>query len=196
MQSNDDRRIRRTRRALTAALIELASQRPYETITIRDITDQADIGYATFFRHYESKDDLMLDIFSNIARELEAMGGQHSREYFEQEGALIFAHVQTNETLYRGILESLVFRRKLIKLFADHTARHIAMHQPSFANPAVPLDIAVSHMASSFVGLIEWWLEHKLRMPIEQIAQIYNRLIIQGTMYAVLSANPAAWPTK
>ncbi len=33
-----------------------------------------------------------------------------------------------------------------------------------------------------------------MQMPIEQIAQIYNRLIIQGTMYAVLSEHPAAWP--
>ncbi len=196
MQDIDDRRVRRTRRALTAALVELASQRPYESITIRDITDQADIGYATFFRHYESKDDLMLDVFLNIARELEAMGGQHSQDYFEQEGTVIFAHVQANEALYRGILESLVFRRKLIKLFAEHTARHIALHQPSFENPAVPLEIAVNHMALSFVGLIEWWLDRKMPMSIEQIAQIYNRLIIQGTMYAVLSENPAAWPAR
>lgn len=46
---NDDRRIRRTRRALANALIELATNRPYKSITIRDITDKADIGYATFF---------------------------------------------------------------------------------------------------------------------------------------------------
>ena len=47
-----DRRVRRTRRALAEALVALASTRPYETITIRDITDRADIGSATVFRHY------------------------------------------------------------------------------------------------------------------------------------------------
>ncbi|NCF69861.1 MAG: TetR/AcrR family transcriptional regulator, partial [Chloroflexi bacterium] len=45
-----DRRIRRTRRLLEAALLDLVDEQPYPSITIRDITDRADIGYATFFR--------------------------------------------------------------------------------------------------------------------------------------------------
>ncbi|NJO83194.1 MAG: helix-turn-helix transcriptional regulator [Blastochloris sp.] len=70
-----DRRITRTRRLLSQALVELVNQQRYENITIRDITDRADIGYATFFRHYESKDALMLDVVTNIVSELEFLSG-------------------------------------------------------------------------------------------------------------------------
>ena len=42
--NTDDRRVMRTRRLLKQALIELTNEKSYEEITIRDITDQADIG--------------------------------------------------------------------------------------------------------------------------------------------------------
>ena len=187
-----DRRIRRTRRALTAALIELASHRPYESITIQDITDQADVGYATFFRHYGSKDDLMLDIFQNIASDLETLAGRHSTTFFEQEGRLIFAHVQANESLYRCVLDSLVFQRKFKALFVEHTRQHITRHMSNIPAPAVPLEIAVNHMATAFISLIEWWLAHEKQPPVDQMAQIYDRLIIQATMFALLGGDTAA----
>ncbi len=186
----EDRRIRRTRRALADALMQLAAGRPYESITIRDITDQADVGYATFFRHYGSKDDLMLDIFQSVAHTLESMAGGHGGDFFEKEGLLIFTHVRDNAALYRSILDSLVFRRKLKILFAGHIGRRIAVHTTSPPAPGVFLEVVVNHMAVSLVGLIEWWLENDLQPPVEQTAQIYDRLIIRATWHAMLAEKP------
>ena len=50
MYDDPDRRIRRSKRALAAALVELTAERPFNSITVRDITDRADVGYATFYR--------------------------------------------------------------------------------------------------------------------------------------------------
>jgi AcrR family transcriptional regulator len=46
-----DRRVKRTQSALAKALIALTLEKGYDAVTIRDITERADIGYATFFRH-------------------------------------------------------------------------------------------------------------------------------------------------
>ena len=73
--NDEDRRVTRTRRLLKQALVDLTSEQTFETITLRDITDRADIGYATFFRHYDGKDELMLEIFTGIIEELESQGG-------------------------------------------------------------------------------------------------------------------------
>lgn len=186
----DDRRIRRTRRALAGALMELAAAFPYETITIRDIADRADIGYATFFRHYDSKDDLMLDIFQTIAADLEAVAGEHGASFFEQEGLLIFAHVQANESLYRGILDSLVFTRKLRRLFADLVERHVREHMPDPGEHQILMSAAVHHMVAALIGMIEWWLEGDRAVPLEHMAELYDRLIIRATWHALL-ANPS-----
>ncbi|MEJ2305235.1 MAG: TetR/AcrR family transcriptional regulator [Anaerolineales bacterium] len=106
MDNTLDRRVRRTRRDLTAALIRLTSERPYATIQVRDITDEADVGYATFYRHYQSKDDLMLAVFDKITGELETSAVEKGGEYFVQEGQLLFGHVQKYRGLYRSILQS------------------------------------------------------------------------------------------
>jgi AcrR family transcriptional regulator len=192
--ADDDRRIRRTRRALADALMDLASRQPYETITIREIAERADVGYATFFRHYGSRDDLMLDIFQIVGRDLEALAGRHGEEHFANEGLLIFTHVAEHAALYRSILDSLVFTRKLRKLFAEHTQRHMAQHSLPDAHSVVPLEIAVNHSATGLVNLIEWWLDHDLCPPVEQMAEIYNRLIIEATWNALAAGELSGGP--
>ncbi len=41
------------------ALLELLERQPLEAITIREITDAAGVGYATFYRHYATKAALL-----------------------------------------------------------------------------------------------------------------------------------------
>ena len=50
-----DRRVRRTRRLLAEALVALIIEKEYETISITDITERADLNRATFYLHYGSK---------------------------------------------------------------------------------------------------------------------------------------------
>ncbi len=190
----DDRRVLRTRRLLKKALIELTDDKEYEEITIRDITDHADIGYATFFRHYDGKDDLMLEIFTETIDEIESLLVSHGDRYFEQEGYLLFEHVSENQALYRSILDSQNFTRK----FRDHTKKmvqlHIEGHIEHVASPSFPVEIAAQHMVSSLIGLIDWWLANDLVFPIERMAMIYERLIIQGTWHAMDAENSLKLP--
>ena len=185
-----DRRVRRTRRALAEALVALTSQGPYEAITIRDITDRADVGYATFFRHYGSKDDLLLELFQDVTQALEALAREHGVAFFQTEGQLIFAHVRDHQALYRSLLDSPVFARKLKKLLAEHIRRQVARHRQRRAKASQLEEIAVNHMVAALVGLIEWWLGHNLEPPAEQMGQIYERLIIQATWQALLDGPP------
>ena len=184
-----DRRVLRTRRLLKQALVDLTAEKTYEEITIRDITDQADIGYATFFRHYDGRDDLMLEIFTETIDEIESLPADHGDRYFEQEGYLLFEHVSENQSLYRSILESQNFTRK----FREHTKKmvqvHVQGHIDRVSSPAFPVEIAAHHMVSSLIGLIEWWLVNDLPYPVERMAMIYERLIIQATWHALDADN-------
>jgi AcrR family transcriptional regulator len=194
MHDDQDRRIRRTRRALAAALISLTSERPYHSIQVRDITDQADIGYATFYRHYDSKDDLMLAVFAEVTAELETSASAPGGEYFEQEGRLIFGHVQKYQGLYRSILHSQNFVDKLKHLLAQRVEDHLQRHTPELDEVAFPIEVAANHMVAGLIGLIEWWLEKDMSLPVEEMARIYERLIVQATWYALLARNRLSLP--
>jgi AcrR family transcriptional regulator len=194
MYDDLDRRIRRTRRTLAAALISLTSERPYHSIGVRDITDQADVGYATFYRHYENKDDLMLAVFAEVTAELEASAGELGGEYFEQEGRLIFEHVQKYKGLYRSILQNRNFVDKLKKLLARQVKDQIQRHALEAVDLAFPIELAANHMVAGLMGLIEWWLEKDMPLPVEEMARIYERLVVQATWYALPVENKLSLP--
>ncbi|MER2115129.1 MAG: TetR family transcriptional regulator, partial [Solibacillus isronensis] len=48
-----DPRIRRTRKLIMDAFIELSSQKEFKDITVKDITAEAMINRATFYYHFE-----------------------------------------------------------------------------------------------------------------------------------------------
>lgn len=57
-----DRRVRKSRQALCSALQKLLLEKPFEQITLQEITHRADLAYTTFFRNYADKDALLGDL--------------------------------------------------------------------------------------------------------------------------------------
>jgi len=58
-QKKLDRRVQATREGLLDALFALMAERGYERLTIQNLLDRADVGRATFYAHFESKDELL-----------------------------------------------------------------------------------------------------------------------------------------
>jgi AcrR family transcriptional regulator len=61
-----DRRVKRTRELLQRSLIELISERDYDSITVQNIVDRANLARTTFYMHYTSKEDLFLSCHETI----------------------------------------------------------------------------------------------------------------------------------
>jgi AcrR family transcriptional regulator len=54
-----DLRVRRTRKLLKSALIELTIEKGFAAVTVQDIADRAMVNRATFYRHCLDKYDLL-----------------------------------------------------------------------------------------------------------------------------------------
>ncbi len=173
-----DRRVRRTQRLLAKALIALTLEKGYEAVTIRDITERADIGYATFFRHYHDKDELLQDVLDVVLAELiELLCPAKSATDPAAIGVLLFRHVQEQSEVVRVLLGSHTLLPRLIEvatqnIVSDHTPR---------PGSVVPLEIAAYHMVTSTISLIQWWLEHEMPYSPEQMGTIYHELIARPT---------------
>src|SRR6185437_10791283 len=102
-----DRRVKRTQKALARALISLTLEKGYDAITIRDITELAEVGYATFFRHYHDKDALLKDasdvVLDELTDLLQAPANDANQEAI---GTLIFRYVQEHNEVVLVILSS------------------------------------------------------------------------------------------
>ena len=177
MKTTDKRTIR-TRKKLQQALIELLMEQDYESLSIRDITRRAGVGYATFFRHYASKDDLLADAFQDSVAQLEgllqAMGTSGSPA---EEGRVIFEHVAANSELY------LVFLRgEGTQGLVDETLREgvkeLVMTYAQYT-PSIPAAILANHVIASTIALVKWWLHNHMPLSPERMGEIYARMILE-----------------
>ena len=173
-----DRRIARTRRALGNAIIELALESGYDKISIRSLTERADIGYATFYRHYKSKDQLLTSylgaILQEVANELEpALSSyEHSVEAFRILAKYKSA-IQIGLSLPRDHPAMKPLWRKVFVMVTDlYVARDEAV---------IPLRVSVNHIIGSIAEMIRWWLTEGQDYSPEQMATMQNELIIIGT---------------
>lgn len=179
-----DRRIIRTHKLLGQALIDLAIEKGYDQITIQDITDQADIGYRTFFRHFNTIDDLLLSIVENIFVEVERLLGMPTLDELHQSlaardatrGRVLFQYVKENEKIFRVLLlerGSSYFVKPLIKFGKDQVKTTFANENPD----PLQLDLASHLMITSTFALIRWWLENDMPYTPDEMGEIVFDMI-------------------
>ena len=187
-----DRRVKRTQYRLAEALIALTLEKGYEAVTIRDLTDRAALGYATFFRHYRAKDDLLQDVLDVVLDELTTLLAPVQADADPVAvGVLLFRYVQGHSAVVRVLLGSPSVLQRLVAVVS---AQIVHDHAPRPGSP-VPLAVAAHHFVSATIALVAWWLAQQMADPPEQMGEIYAALIAQPTSALAFAApDPAAAP--
>ena len=187
-----DRRVRRTHKALGDALIALALEKDYDVITIQEITERADIGYRTFFRHYADKDELLKDVLRHVRMEMRALMSPSSFRLFMDpniqasdlpDGKILFQHVQENSDLYRVLLFS---DRGLVQPLKAFAIQEFMANYGTSIVTDIPTEIIANHMVSSMITLLRWWLQNDMCHTPEEMGEYATRLIIQPVRELIL----------
>lgn len=170
-----DKRVKRTQRLLAEALISLTLEKGYDAVLIRDITERADIAYATFFRHYDDKDALLDEVVDVILDDMSQLLQPRPKEAEHQVavGIRIFNYVREHNELCRVLLGSRG-KARLIEMLQS-TKQDIPLLN---AGSQIPPEIANYHFMSAGIELIQWWLDHGMPYPTEQMGQIFATLIL------------------
>lgn len=172
-----DRRVRRTQKLLAKALIALTLEKGYDAITIRDITDQAEVGYATFFRHYHDKDALLKDVVDVVLDDLTGLlQSPMSDTNHEMTGTLIFRYVREHSEVVHVLLSSRG-SAALVKKIVEAGTQSVFNQNAPIAESAVPPEIAAYHLVTSTISLIQWWVQREMLYPPERMGIIYEKLI-------------------
>ena len=180
-----DRRIKRTQKLLQDALISLTLEKGYDGVTIREITDRADVGYTTFFRHYPDKEALLADVLNQMKEEFQ-LGITPDLIVSEPEkmGTLLFEYVAKYRDLCRVLLDStntMALLRPLQEMGLQEAER---MFGPT-GEIQIMVDLAVDHFMTSIVMMIRWWLDHGMPYTPEKMGQILAKMIIRPVIQAV-----------
>jgi len=156
-------------------------------VNIRDITERAQVGYATFFRHYRDKDQLLHDLLEGVLEELMTLLEPLSAAADpDRTGTLVFRHAQEHSDLYRVLLGGQ-HALELLPRALEVGIQGVTATFQERPDGCIPLEVAAHHIIRSFMALIEWWLAHDTPYPPETMGRIFRQLIMQPTREAALA---------
>ena len=182
-----DRRQRKTREAIFKAFTELLSKKDFNQITVSEIIDGADVGRATFYSHFETKDFLLKEfcheLFCHIFDTENGEGREH-RHIFSCDGSAsvflhLFQHLQKNDN---NILELLSSQNNelFLKYFRTNLEELVESHTDVFEMPKnenLPKRFWKNHIVSTFVETIRWWIDSGMKESPEVITEYFFAVI-------------------
>ena len=176
----EDARILRSREALRAALLGLIERRPLDAITIRDITDAAGVGYATFYRHFTTKAALLDDVAAAQIRRLIGLSMPQQGGMIDSLASClaIIRYVDGQRSLWRALLTGgavATIREEIIQISREVA---VGFRRP---NQSIPDDLAFRFVASAMVETLAWWLEQGDE-SVENGARMLDRLVISPVL--------------
>lgn len=200
-KNKTDRRIQRTRQALRKALMELIGEKGYDTISVEEITQRANLGRATFYLHYKDKEDLLVDEFSELANERahtlsEIPFSAWLPDYENQEHTIenrptepflmVFQHVANHADIYRILLQNeksdriLERIRKIVAQSITEFMQKKIENDPIPILFEVPIELLAAYFSGALLSCVDWWLEQGASYSPEEMTRMFQRLFFPG----------------
>jgi len=178
--SDDDRRVRRTRSALHAALLGLLAERSYTEITVSEVIERADVGRSTFYAHYRDKDDLFADAIDVLRTDLMSVDAHPGP------GRLSFSlpfleHLDVNRAIARTTLSSSAdspMMRDIERMLLIQTRAELRTWAPNA--PASLIGQAAAAAVGAFLALVEQWLAGASAAEPRAIDTLFQSLVVPG----------------
>jgi len=176
-----DRRVQRTRTALADALVALIRRKPYDRITVEDILAEANVGRATFYAHYTSKDDLLRRSLDRLRALLVAAfegsadapfprdaSWSPSRTLFEH--IALFADVQATLRTGPG---GAILRNALDEAIAAFLRTALPARVGT-----LPRELVILDLVGRVNTALRWWLGHRPKMSAAEAHAVFERLLL------------------
>lgn len=189
-----DRRIQKTQQALIEGLLELLSVKHYDSISIRDITEKANVGRSTFYAHFESKDDLLKHGFEGALDSLlQHVIISEENQKLTLDVTALFAHAKIHYELYRTLSWGSGFDLITMQGHALLSKKLLEKMSSLFSDKPdnlVPLTILCHSLAGGILVLLKWWLDNEMPYPPERMNGIFQQLILPGFQLSLSPSSP------
>ncbi len=192
MKKTEDRRIQKTRNLLREAVISLMLEKRYEDISVQDILDRANVGRSTFYMHFQNKDELLTsgvhqDLRTMLKTAQEKAPAVSGRPYESIIGfsLTVFEHAYEYRSVWKAMLGSragAIVRHNIQEVLADliRDAYKKEFQRRRKTTSEVPFELMVHFLASTFMSVMSWWLNHKSPIPPKAIDDIFRALVVPG----------------
>jgi len=180
---------KKTKQLIQSSFMKLLEDKPFESITVGDITKKAQINRGTFYIHYKDKFDLLDKIeerlFEDIGNHLDELQTNYSsKDTFEkgqeQLASALFNSIKMHSPMLKILLNNhgkAGFHIRFRDTFSDKVRLNLEKNERIIKNLNVPMEYFLSFITSAFLGLIEQWVLNGLDKTPEEMTALYIDII-------------------
>ena len=183
----EDRRVRRTKKLLTQALTELLQKKQINEITVKELTDLADMNRGTFYMYYKDIFDMLEKIEDELFQKLDVIAQSHEHGDPTQQVKPIlldlFRFIEENQEMCRVLLSPNGDMNFLHRLYEAIRERSLEIWKDQMGSLGEEeFDYRYSFVIFGCAGMIRAWVNRSCQETDMQMAELADRMIRRGIL--------------
>ena len=169
-QKKEDRRVRRTKKMLTQALTQLMQEKQIKEITVKELTDLADMNRGTFYLYYRDVYDMLEKLEETKPILLD-----------------VFRFIEENQEIVRVLLSpygDMKFLHRLYDVIREKCLTGFPYAAAVDKKNEADFDYRFSFVIYGAAGLIRAWVNRNCAEPAVQMAELADALIRRGSFFS------------
>ena len=186
-EKKEDRRVRRTKKLLTQALTQLLQEKQINEITVKELTDLADMNRGTFYLYYKDMFDMLEKIEDGMFEALDAIVSLHEHDDVSQQTKPIlldlFRFIEDNQEMCRVLLSphgDMNFLHRLNEVVREKCLR--AWPNIRKEKGEADFDYHYSFVVFGCAGIIRAWVNRNCPESAEKMAEMAYGMIHRGSL--------------
>jgi AcrR family transcriptional regulator len=181
MKNSKNPRYLHARQAIDHAFVDLLKEKPYQKITITDITERARLAQHTFYNHYDSKQDLLNSRIDNILDKFFQGISQHD---------IVFSSSDHDQRLFTEFFQVWRDNVEIVKilntvdiecLLVDRLREHYTEIYHRLVKTEIPglskdlADYIINFHVHAYVGILRQWFNNGMKHSPEKMGQLVSQ---------------------
>lgn len=190
----EDRRVRKSKRAIKQAFIQLLTENNLDRITIQQISDLADVNRGTFYLNYEDKYALLDEMENEQIEEIKGyvdirkmdLSTKTSDRFIEEFANKVIknviTHIEQNMEFYQVIL-NLERKSQIEEQLADivrSNIKHLIDNKDNVFG--IPENYYLSYVVGSMMSMIKYWVSDENRVSVEELVNYVSTIASTGPL--------------
>lgn len=190
----EDRRVRKSKRAIKQAFIQLLKENNLDRITIQQISDLADVNRGTFYLNYEDKYALLDEMENEQIEKIKGfvdirkmdLSTKTSDRFIEDFANKIIknviTHIEHNREFYQVIL-NLERKSQIEEQLADivrSNIKHLIGNKDNVFG--IPENYYLSYVVGSMMSMIKYWVSDENRVSVEELVNYVSTIASTGPL--------------
>lgn len=180
-RKKEDLRVRKTREAIHSTFKEMICEMDYDQITIKELTERAQINRKTFYLHYTGLDDLLAELQDEIAENfIKRKVSYSSMKDIRDLIRLFFESAANMPLLHERLMCSGSYRpvwEKINKKIMDHRRE---TNRGAFGMNEYAENLVFAYYGANSTLLYRQWVADGKQLSLEELIDVATKLICNG----------------